>query len=373
MEGLVSFHFSYPTRIYEIMKNIKDLKLFLILVLIIVLGSCSSKKNAVNQASVVYPAAPDTARVQYLTSISNSDNTSIQRSAFAEFVVGKQESKQIKKPYGAAIRNGKIYVCDSGLGGLEIIDLEKKSFDYFLPEGPGQLSLPLNCFVEEDGSLYVADGERKQIVVFNSEGNYITCFGETENFRPTDVFIFGEKVWVASVLDNKVYVYDKGTYRLLYSFPDAEKGAPGFLYQPTNLFVTHDRLYVSDMGDFNIKVFSHDGQFLSSFGSHGTQVGQFVRPKGIAVDRDSNIFVVDAGFENAQIFNPDGNLLLYFGGPYKGPGDMWLPAKVVLDYDNLPYFQKYVDPGYDLKYLILVTNQYGPDKLNIYGAVEIKK
>jgi hypothetical protein len=26
-----------------------------------------------------------------------------------------------------------------------------------------------------------------------------------------------------------------------------------------------------------------------------------------------------------------------------------------------------------LKYLILVTSQFGPDKLNIYGAVEMKK
>jgi hypothetical protein len=62
--------------------------------------------------------------------------------------------------------------------------------------------------------------------------------------------------------------------------------------------------------------------------------------------------------------------LMFFGGNYKGPGDMWLPAKISIDYENLEYFQKYVDPDYNLKYLILVTNQFGPDKLNIYAAIE---
>ena len=61
---------------------------------------------------------------------------------------------------------------------------------------------------------------------------------------------------------------------------------------------------------------------------------------------------------------------MFFGGTYKGPGDMWLPAKITIDYDNLQYFRKYVDPSYDLQYLILVTNQYGPDKINVYGRVE---
>ena len=64
---------------------------------------------------------------------------------------------------------------------------------------------------------------------------------------------------------------------------------------------------------------------------------------------------------------------MFFGGNYKGPGYLWLPAKVIIDYDNLSYFQKFVDPSFELKYLILVTSQYGPDKINVYGFVEPAK
>jgi hypothetical protein len=48
---------------------------------------------------------------------------------------------------------------------------------------------------------------------------------------------------------------------------------------------------------------------------------------------------------------------------------MWLPADVTIDYGNLGYFSQYVDSSFNLEYLIFVTNQYGPDKVNVYGFV----
>ena len=36
-----------------------------------------------------------------------------------------------------------------------------------------------------------------------------------------------------------------------------------------------------------------------------------MRPKGLAVDHEQNLFVTDAGFENVQIFNKANQLLLF--------------------------------------------------------------
>lgn len=355
------------------MKRISGIAQALPIIATFVLASCAThvEKQKTQQAFIVYPAPPDTARIQFLTSISSSDNTTVHKSSFSRFVIGDDETKTINKPYGVTIRNGKIYVCDTGLEGLEIIDLEKKTFEYFIPTGSGQLKLPLNCSVDADENLFVADGEKKQIIVFDKNRNYINSFGQADNFKPTDVFAGDDKIWVVNLEGHCVQVFEKKSYRLLSSIPDsAASGDENYLYQPTNLYVTADRIYVSDMGDFKVKVFSMDGKLIKSIGSQGTQVGQFVRPKGIAVDRDLNLFAVDASFENVQMFNNDGKLLLYFGGPYKGPGDLWLPAKVAIDYDNTSYFNRYTDPAYELKYIILVTSQYGPDKLNVYGAIK---
>jgi hypothetical protein len=74
-----------------------------------------------------------------------------------------------------------------------------------------------------------------------------------------------------------------------------------------------------------------------------------------------------------QLFDAQGQLLMHFGGAYQGPGFMYLPAKVVVDYDDLDLFRPYLDPRFVLDHLILVTNQYGPDKVSVYGFLRARE
>ncbi len=287
-------------------------------------------------------------------------------------VVGKEDERSLNKPYGISIHKGKIYICDTMLGGLIIVDLNNSTFENFIPKGLGQLKKPINCFTDADGKLFVTDTERQQIVVFDESGNYLNSFGEKEEVKPIDVYADNKNIWVADLKNHKVMVYDKNTYEYQYSIPKDNSDSSATLYSPTNISMMNNNLYVSDFGDFNVKVYTKDGDYIRTVGSYGRNLGQFVRQKGIAVDKDENLYVVDAGFENVQIFDKEGQLLMFFGGPYNGPGDMWLPAKVIIDYNNLEYFQKYVHNNFNLKYLVFVTNQYGPDKINVYGFVEEK-
>lgn len=356
-------------------KKTSEVALRAILILIISLTIISCSKNIYSglgsSSPVIYPAPPDTARIQFLTRVSGSGDLPGNRKSFAKFISGEDATLQINKPYGVVLHDGRILICDTYIHGVDIIDLKKNKFDQFIPKGNGELKVPVNCFVNDSGYLYIADSGRKQIVVFDENGNYSMCIGESEDFKPVDVFVREDKIWVTNLDGHQVLVYSNDSnHKLLYAFPDTDAAEAGSLFSPTNIYVTDNKVYVTDFGDFKIKIYTHEGKFIQSVGSYGSGLGQFTRPKGIAVDRDSNLYVVDAGFENTQIFSKEGKLLMFFGGNYKGPGDMWLPAKVTLDYDNLQYFQKYVDPGFTLKYLILVTNQFGPDKLNIYGAVE---
>ncbi len=55
-----------------------------------------------------------------------------------------------------------------------------------------------------------------------------------------------------------------------------------------------------------------------------------------------------------------------------GPGDMYLPASVFISYDLVPYFEDYVDSDFDLEYVIVAANNYGPNKVAIYGFVHPK-
>lgn len=322
---------------------------------------------------VIFPPPPAETRIQFLTHISSSEDMAGKKSGFHNFLLGEEEPLGIIKPYGVTIDKSRIYICDTGLAGLEVLDLELGSFEYFIPSGKGQLKLPINCCVDELGRLYIADANRQQIVVFNSDKQFLHAFGEKESFKPTDVEVDKGRIYVSNVLEHSVCVYDTGSFELLGKIASLEDGDEGFIRKQTNLAMFDNTLYVSDFGDFNVKKFSSEGEFEGAVGGYGNAPGRFTRPKGLALDREANLYVVDAAFENIQIFNPGGELLMHFGGSYEGAGAMWLPAAVDISYENLSYFESYVDESFSLKYLIYVTNQYGPAKLNVYGFVEEKK
>jgi hypothetical protein len=332
-------------------------------------GSKASKKEL-----IFYPSAPDTPHIQFLTCFSGSSYMG-RRSGFAKFILGPDDVKSLVKPYGICFNNGKLYACDPAVAGIGIFDFNTKKYINFIPGGSGVLNTPMNCAVDKNGILFVTDPALQQVNVYDSS---LTCVGkikDTGDFKPSDIAIYKDTIWVTNTAHHTLNRYDVKT-RAFIDYFNADnsygEGDEGFLYAPYNLFVSDDKVYVTDFGDFKIKIYDHNGKYISSVGSYGTGLGQFVRPKGIACDKDNYLYVTDAGFENVQIFNTDARLLMFFGGPYKGHGDMWLPAKVVIDYDNLSFFQKYVDSRYNLKYLIIVSNQYGPDKINVYGFIEPK-
>jgi hypothetical protein len=350
----------------------KKLSLILSVFIFQILISCSASKNIPNlNEPVVFPLPPDNPRIQYLTSFSKSTDFSGEQSFFTSFIIGEEEPLPILKPYGLSIGNKKIYVCDSQLGGLEVMDLEDGTFGYFIPEDRGKLKQPINCFTDNAGYLYVADPERGQIIIYNPNLEYFAEVGDSMLIRPTDVFVTDRHIFINDIKKQSILIYDRFSRKYVNSITSSSS-EESKLFSPTNIYVKNDKIYISDIGDSKVKVYNINGSYETTIGTIGMTPGKFSRPKGIAVDNDENIYVVDAGFENVQIFDKEGKLLMYFGGSYSKPGDMWLPAKVVIDYNNLDYFKEYVDPSFDLKYLIFVTNQYGPDKINVYGFISEK-
>lgn len=334
-------------------------------------AGCSGPPSAspVAEETIVFPPPPAVPRIQYLTSFSSSTEFSGPQGAFNRFVFGEDTPLPIVKPYGITVHGSKIYICDTGLGGLEVLDLEDRSFRYFTPKGMGQLPFPVNCAVDDRGYLYVADGTRKQVVIFDSNLSYIDAFSLEKNAKPTDVEVNGSMVFAAALDDHSIHVFDRNSLEFTGKIPAGDDPEQPPLYQPANMCLNDSLIMVSDIGGCNVTLFDPGGKSVLSFGGPGRGFGEFTRPKGIACDRNGNIYVVDAAFENIQVFNPDGDLLMSFGGTYTGPGGMWLPAGVTIDYNNLEYFEKYVHKDFRLKYLVYVTNQYGPDRVSVYGFI----
>jgi hypothetical protein len=261
-------------------------------------------------------------------------------------------------------------VCDTILGTLWVVDFQAGEFHPIVGDhGLGKLKKPINVAMDKDGHKYVADIGRGQIVVFGPRDEYIGAFGEGDSFRPCGVVVSGENLIVSDIATPEIQVRDKRTGQIVRKFGSPESSpADEAVGQPTSVDVDgRGNVLVSDTGRFRICVFSPDGAFLGSFGQIGRRAGEFARPKGVATDRENRIYVVDAAFENVQIFDEAHRLLLWFGGHGSEDGALSLPAQVVIDYDNVEYFRKYVAAGYDLEFIIWVTSQTGPRKVSCYG------
>jgi len=329
------------------------------------------------EATLFYPPLPDAPRIQYLTSYSVAsdvkEKVEKKKSGWlSKFVLGEEspeDNEGPEKPYGVSLHDGQIHVVDTRGSGYAIFDVRDKDYRFTAGSGSSSMPKPINIEIDDEGRKYVADTGRNQVLVFDNNDRFLRAYGKRGQFRPTDVLVEGQKLYVVDIEGHRIVVLDKDTGEELSYF-----GSPGSgeedLFQPTNIAMgPNGNLYISDTGNFRVQVFSPDGQHVRSYGRGvGTAPGMFARPKGVAVDRDGRVYVVDAAFERVQMFNSEGRLLMYFGEPGASHiSGLDLPTDIDIDYDSVSDFQQYADPDFELEFIIAVANQFGNSKVVLFG------
>ena len=340
-----------------------------------VLAGCVANPSQTDKAPaaesagpVFYPPLPNPPRIQYLTTIASERDLAVKKDSFADFIVGEEkESQRLTQPYGIGMYKGKLYVADTGAGGLAIFDLAQKRFTFLAGSGAGRMKRPINVRIDADGTKYVTDTGRDQILIYDRDDHFVKAFGVEGQFRPVDVAIAADRLYVADILHHQIHVLDKASGRPLSKFGKAGSGV-GELFHPTNIALGPDGdIYVVETSNYRVQRFTIDGKPVRTYGEVGTTLGSFARPKGIAMDRAGRIYVGDAAFQNVQIFDAHGKLLMFFGQTEGRNDGLSLPAGVTIDYDNVAYFRGFADPKFKVEYLILVASQFGPNKIDIFG------
>jgi sugar lactone lactonase YvrE len=331
--------------------------------LIVLAASCAARVEP-KSTRVFFPPAPAPPRLQYLTAFNGLKDIETQ-SGFNKFVAGEKEDLKLDKPYGVALHDGKIYVCDTN-ATVVVFDLKAKTFGALKgASGPGQLMQPINISVDAHGTKYVSDPVRGQVVAFDRNDEYVKAYGVPGSWRPVDAVAFEDRLYAVDTANHLVQVFDLDSGKPVKTIGDKGETTEK-LDRPTNVTIDGDGyVYVTDVSRFQVVKFDRDGHFKAAFGRPGDNLGHFARPKGTAVDREGRLYAVDASFNNVQIFNKDGRLLMFFGEAGENDGNFILPAKVAIDYDNIPYFQQYVEPGFQVQYLVLVTSQFGSHLVNV--------
>jgi DNA-binding beta-propeller fold protein YncE len=338
---------------------------------------------------IFFPPAPDEPRIQYLTGINSSDDILVgekKRGGVSLMVTGADQANtvvKLGKAYGIEVHKGKIYVAQGLERRISIIDLAKGTFTEppgtKIPRGPGSLAYPINLTLDDDDNLYVADTARREIVVYDAQGNFKTSYGKGigPKSKITDVKYYKGKLFALDMGSNLLRVLDRATGEQQAEFgnsgkPDQRLAIPG------NFTIDDDgNIYITNIGSNKVVKLDQDGNYIDSFGGVGDQFGQFSKPKGIAVDKDKRIYVVDGGTSIVQLFNDKFRSLTYFGWPGLEHGSLNNPSGITTSTENIDYFQKFAAPGFKVTFLIYVVSQFGQEfcipRISVYGFGQMVK
>jgi DNA-binding beta-propeller fold protein YncE len=289
---------------------------------------------------VVWPPAPEPARIEYVGQLTTTADLKPARSFFqgmGEALFGREDVRSMLTPYALCIDDAdRLFVCDSNAQVVHVFDLERRTYETWRPpEEAGSFAQPVGIAIDELGHLLVADSVAGTVFAFDRRGRYLGDFDGEHVIRPTGLAVDRHR--------HRVFIADPGAHQVVVLAPDGEllhrlgtRGTElGQFNFPTNVAVdATGRLYVSDSLNFRVQVFDPDLEPLRQIGEQGDLPGYFSRPRGIALDASGHVYVVDAHFEAVQIFDPDGRLLLSFGREGSGPGEFWLPAGIHIDLQN---------------------------------------
>lgn len=341
----------------------------LVLVLVVAmafLGACKTAQEGVVQevaGPLVFPDPPDKARFYFERTLRGGadakpnakDDDMLDLRQMVTGESGGDGEERFGKPFGVAAFKGRVYVGDTVSRSVWMLDPVNGRSKEIGKVDPGGLLKPLGMRMDGKGNLYVMDGTKKWVTVYDQDGNYLRNIGGPDFFdQPSAVAVNAEGTRVFA-LDtgsaqgkpefHRVQVFDAQSGKHLFSIGQRGIKDGEFNLARDAAIGVDGLLYVVDGGNFRVQVFDQDGKFIRAFGSVGRRLGQFARPKGIGIDQENNLYISDASHANFQIFDKEGQLLMFVGtrGKETERAKYLLPAMITVDEDGRIYM---VDQGF---------------------------
>ena len=275
-------------------------------------------------------------------------------------------------PTDSASNSTAIWVSDTDNGRiLRLEDMTGKhlaSFGY-PGHGAGRLLEPCQIWVDAKGRIYIADKGNDRIVRIDD----VTGKGWTvlEGYKaPEGVAVRGEQVFVADTGNNRIMVYDQMNGNLTRTITDIRIQKPTGLwfdednelyaccgedppggkvvrvvnvtdadnskwrvfdgqglkptgFAPAQIVTQKDGIWIIDASSNRVvRIDNLEGRDAHEWGGYGSTVGRYVRPQGLAVDKNGNVYIADTGNDRVVRFNAsDPTKLTVWNGEIKEPHD----------------------------------------------------
>ncbi len=307
-------------------------------------------------SKIVWPNPPSIARIRFLNYWSGEKFTdpkagaTKKKSSWMERVAGVATGEtaaskprwQLVVPNGVAVDSkGRAYIADSKVRAVFIVNMETGSYELIKNGVDANFQWLTGLLIDDTDRLFVADSGMHRILVFGPDRKVESTITEKLT-DPGNMAIDEENrlLYVTDAEQDLVLVYDADAPHKFIRYigkPGTKhtSTASGEFSKPTGVAVDKDsNVYVADTWNNRIETFDADGNFIRTFGRAGDGPGYFARPKGIAIDTDGHLWVVDQVQDRVQVFTPEGRLLIYMGGHGLLPGQFQSLVNITIDKNN---------------------------------------
>jgi DNA-binding beta-propeller fold protein YncE len=299
---------------------------------------------------LLWPQPPEVPRYLYVGTLTGEQNfrsSQSSRSGLSSVLrwiagVGSADHKPVVLQRPAAVigdETGRLYVADVSRQVVFVFD-EKAGelLQWEQAEGLLNFVAPAGLALGPDGSLLVADAELALVTRLDRTGKPVAVIGRGVLRRPTGIARDAQRhrIYVADTYAHAIKVFDDDG-RLVDTIGSRGTGDGQFNY-PTHLAFAGDTLYVTDSMNNRVVALAGDGHgTLRRIGARGLALGDLVRPKGVGVDGEGNVYVVESLYDTLLVYSAEGEFLLPIGGSGTATGRFYLPAGVWVDARNRVY------------------------------------
>ena len=233
--------------------------------------------------------------------ICDGDNNRVQvYSKSFEFVF--QFSEKMGTPAGICIKQNKVYVTQYNSHCLNVYSTEgkflksvgvkgKKELEFYKPRG-------LDISTDKD-RIYITEYENARVQCLDLDVKFNSFIDNIYGAR--DVKLTSDEIVVLSSLNPCVslYTYSHQLIREMIPIGEGSVVHPSFLAFDKSL-----NILITDFNSHSVSVFSFGGELIHRFGKEGEKRGEFLNPRGIAIDVEGRILVDSKNPEHCiQIFD----------------------------------------------------------------------
>ena len=259
--------------------------------------------------------------------IPDYSNHDVETSAFG---ASGNDKGEFLLPSGVAVRSdGCIAVADHANDRIQMFD-DQGVFLQAVPDSETEtVRLPTGIAFDLDHNLITFDQQSQVIKVLDTVGQLIRKIGSEGDFsdRVEGLSIDSDgRIIVTDSSNEQVLVYHhNGTLSLKFGASGKNR-----LQRPSCAVFHRGHFIVSDTFNHCLKVYNRHGIYTQQIGRPGNEAGQFLQPRGLAVDASNNILVCDSGNCRVQVLDLDGNFITSFGQEGQEVGDFSMPYGIAI-------------------------------------------